>query len=492
MNDARWLELWLRRESSEGLTSDEAQELVECLRNDAVAGALAAADDSLHAQLESFGHTSRSEDAFVASVMSRVAAAALEPDVAAPPLASLVHEPQAPPVVSPPSPPHPASAVVSSRPILRSGFSAWRLFDSAQRPVLATLAAALLLAVGFALGRASREPLPDTASTSSRPDSRSDIAQRPTRTPSRHIARGVPIQATQAVWRTGGPRESQLPPGRHELVDGTVRIALDDDLAAELRGPATVELSEDEALALRQGSLRVSGYFDEQAPLRIATPVSALRRLSGEVELLVDAAGETRIVVHRGSTLVGAQNPLAVTDYSARIEPISLVHGGFDHARLFAPLEASERAPQVVELSGPEQRFLGRIVVDGAPLDFSSPEVFTSTRNHVEQHFRRSPQEFQRLWTQLVQTVGAADDAPATIVVNGHADAAASTDELVATLQAQATHVSASASTQDGTGETFHAVLVVNGKKRTFRSRAEFEAAQRELLAPWRRLQEMP
>jgi hypothetical protein len=275
-------------------------------------------------------------------------------------------------------------------------------------------------------------------------------------------------------------------------LDGTVRIALDDDLAAELRGPATVELSDDEALALRQGSLRVSGYFDEQAPLRIATPVSALRRLSGEVELVVDAAGETRVVVHRGSTLVGAQNPLAATDHSARIEPISLVHGGFDHARLFAPLESSERAPQVVELSGPEQRFLGRIVVNGAPLDFSSPEVFTSTRNHVEQHFRRSPQEFQRLWTQLVQTVGAADDAPATIVVNGQADAAASTDELVATLQAQATHVSASASTQGGTGETFHAVLVVNGKKRTFRSRAEFEAAQQELLAPWRRLQEMP
>lgn len=470
MNDTRWLELWGRRTAGGELTVEEDRELAELLARDEQTLARLLDDDSVERDLTMLGRATRDEERFVAQVMSKVGARSNPSEPAAPPVAArrdLATEPIAPPA--------PARLAPSLPLAPRAPRGAIR------RRVLAATAACLLLLAGFFLGRLSREPAARDMTDAASSQEREPVAS------VRRSKRSEPIAAGEALWRTGGPRGEVLPVGLHELSRGAARFALNDELDAELVAPATLELRPDRELALRAGKFRLVGALHGDS-LRIATPVSRLSELAGDAELEVAGDGATNAVIRRGTMSLEER-----LGEHARVEPLRLAHGQFDHARIFAPIEPTSGAPLATELTGADERFLGRILLDGQALEFRSAEVFATTRAHVDRRFQQAPEELHRLWTQLAATVGGTAGAPTSITINGRRFSAQSADEMIESLENRTRRIQEEPqAASDETDGTFHAILVINGQTRTFRSRAAFEAASRELLAPWRQLNGPP
>ncbi|HND55686.1 MAG TPA: hypothetical protein PLV92_24895, partial [Pirellulaceae bacterium] len=274
----------------------------------------------------------------------------------------------------------------------------------------------------------------------------------------------------------------RLLPGVHELAHGRARVRTADDLELDVAAPAMLELRDPRSVDVRRGVVRV-----HHPDLRVTTPLTELRSLDGDAEFRVAEAGETEILIHDGELTFADR-----LSSGSAAQPITLQAGRLDHARLTAPLATTPTSTPsgprgdagrvaVAELTGPDAQFRGVINVDGRVLEFNSPAAFEAARRQTFSQFQRSPEEFIQRWKQMVQEMNSRFGSDGSFIeLNGRRLEPRSGDA------AFGFQFSSQSSSSSGTGanESFRGSININGRQHTFNSRAEFEAAQRELLKP--------
>lgn len=439
---------------------------------------LADSDDVLEAELEPLLDAAElavdcervmhaAEDAEVGVAPPIVAPPVAAPPIAAPPVALATH----------------LSAVMPPASVEAPRVAAHRSRRSLKFPLL-TLAGAIIalgglitLFVFFGSGATSTSTEPQLA--------QSEPAQGVPNRPLAAAPVSLPLRSMHdqnrslqpVVWRAGGPIDNRLPPGRHELTRGFVQVPAHDQLALELFGPAVIEVDATGDVELQRGQIRLNGAAAASGRrTTVRTPLTVVSDLDGMADLRVAEEGETDIVIREGKLTVNdrrAATPAA--------PPIQLTAGEFDRLHLATPPEGLSTPVLFSELSGPGGRFLGRIDVNGEPLEFGSPAIFRRMREQSMRQLAQSPQEFLAAWSSFAQSLAAQTGVGAA----GWTGEGRSPSETVA----DAFFSMSFASEWHGDGdESFEATIVVDGERRTFHSRAEFEKTQRQLADRWRQL----
>lgn len=478
----RWLPAWERRLRGEPADPSDAEELRGAREADPDWVERLADDAALDGWLLGAARGERDGESFVWEVMQRweseggvasnaasnARSNATSNGASAPAVDD--ERVEAPPVAAPPIAPA-RLATLESAPVANSDFShltqqGWRLAIPATWAWTAALSLTLAaLLVGYAMQRGWLR---------AKPTDHGGVAGSNRREP--------PVLSAQpAVWKLGGPLDERLPIGRHELTRGTATLRGDAGWSMDLVAPAIVEVRGtplDELVELRRGQLRLVGRA-EQGLVRVATPGSALRQFDGAIELAVDDVGDTEVVVERGVALLDDRS-----DGAGEVEPVRLDELEFNRARLFAPRARRAATLAARQLEGPGHKFVGRIGVNGHVLEFSSAETFAALHRRMQEQIAAAPDQLVEAWTSLADSFDDASESKIQLWINGKRVESRSGDAL---FGGAAGGFSLSEST-GSQGESFHATLTINGETRTFKSRAEFEAARRELLAPWRGL----
>ncbi len=437
---------------------------------------LADSDEALEAELEPVFDAANCERVLQASEDIE-AGVGVAPPIVAPPVA-------APPIAAPPVAlsTH-LSAAVPPASVEGLRVAAHRSRRSLRFPIL-TLAGAIL-ALG---GLLALYVFFDGGATPSSPEPQWAQSAPAHGVPHRPLAaapESLTVRSTQdqsgslqpVVWRTGGPIENRLPPGRHELARGFGQVPAHDQLALELFGPAVIEVDATGDVELQRGQVRLNGAA--AAPGRrttIRTPLTVVSDLDGMADLRVAEEGETDIVIREGKLTV--KDRRAATPAAP---PIQLTAGEFDRLHLATPPERLSTPVVFSEVSGPGGRFLGRIDVNGEPLEFGSPAIFRRMREQSMRQLAQSPQEFLAAWSAFAQSLAAQTGGGAAgLTGEGRSPSETAADAFFGM---------SFASEWNGDGdESFEATIVVDGERRTFHSRAEFEKAQRQLADRWRQL----
>ncbi|MFO0906027.1 MAG: hypothetical protein U0939_23675 [Pirellulales bacterium] len=486
MTGDRFQDLWTRQLDGQQLSPEEAADLARAFIDETDLRTTLVRDAEMHDLLNTTARLARSDDdAFIRAVMTRldahVAAADLEP--VPPPRRMLTaegwSEPEPPPVQvgarvhSPASLTPPSSAASSISPVRRRSrrsSAAWLALAAA------SVAAVVVLAALFFV-----RPL----LTSVRHHDPATIADKNGATLPTNVGPVVadsPVAVQPVVWRRGGPQGERLAPGVHELAQGTARVRTLDDLEVELVAPTLIDFADRQTLDVRRGLVRVRHSHAAPA-IRLLTPLSEVKEFEGTAEVQVADEGVTEIAIENGR--------LTFVERFARqspAQPVTLDSNDFDRARVYVPVREPSaggrndepRELAATELLGPDHRFLGQIAVDGKVLEFGSPATFADIRRKSQVRFQQTPVEFVRKWNEMMDQLQNVGDAQTKLEVDGRRVEARNGDALFGFEMS--TRVSIGAGTEGEEDEGFEGVIMVNGELRSFKSKADFEAAQKEMM----------
>ena len=291
-----------------------------------------------------------------------------------------------------------------------------------------------------------------------------------------------PLPIQMAVWKSGGPVGDVLPAGRHELSQGNALVTINSGGRMELCGPAVVEVGNDNKIVLSEGKLRALDWAPT-AGFTIATPTSQVIDPHGDIDLAVDGSGATDVTVRSGEAQfedwTGSDKPG---------HPLRLSTDEFNQAHVFRRAGVSAAAPIACQITGPGNRFLGRITAGGQSLAFGSAQAFADCRQQATERFTQAPDDFLRNWSEMVRSMGLGDGMNASININGQLVETQTIDGLFKALQQQATQPDMPGGHATGSS-SFEGSININGKETRFHSREEFEAARKQLLGPWQSFQ---
>lgn len=275
------------------------------------------------------------------------------------------------------------------------------------------------------------------------------------------------VHAQDAVWSGAGPGERLREDERLELERGSAEIRFDHGASITLEGPSSVSVRGG-ALIVRFGAIaaRLPARRDR---FRIETPLSLVRDRGVDLSVTVDRDGSTGFEVLDGV--------LRVQKKDGSGETLTLASRGLRKARISTREIASGLEPFVTRMTGEGGAFSGRISLAGGSVECRDPGTFERLLDEVAA--RPSRERLLADWSELSRRFGVGVSSSVSITVEGETLRATGIDEVIRVQEDLDAALGAGA-----TSRSFSGSISVDGVRRVFSSREEFEAARRELGRP--------
>lgn len=468
---------WLRYLSGEPLTEVERQELEREVVDDDVLRASLAEDQRLHRLLSSVGSIDASRDKFVGNVVA--ACAGVDSTFAVAPAATQELPP--PPSSSVPPRRNPLVMVLSGAVLILTValffvtvqyFRMQRSLAQAEtqtptKKIAATHPDRISEPQPDAAPGPARDPQPSPVADADDPEQVHQAAADDTDV----MAIARISRSDRAVWKNA-PSEDAIPAGRLELLEGEVDLTFTGGSRITLQAPVAMDLLDATHVRLDKG--RLTALVPPHAiGFRVDTPNSNVVDLGTLFGVAVNDLGQSDVDLIQGEVVV---IPWRGDDTGRRWH---LKSGQYNRATVFPAPDAKESL-LASRISGPAG-FRGEIQLSGASMDFSSEEHFDRIQQGVRKRFKESAAKAAADWLALAKTF---NQTNGSFTMNGKDVSFEGLDGLLDIEDSMLDPPRQPDGVQPQQAGFFFGTMMINGQKRTFNSREEYEEFRREMMQP--------